>query len=190
MKILSWNCRGLGRASAKHRLRTLLFKLNPCIVILQETKLASSKLSFLLNWGVFVNYWAVDPKGSKGGLCILWNSVVSINVISSSAYWIDCVITPTVGDCFFFSAVYGPPNLADRQILWDHLLQTNCHNDPWLLCGDFNQVLSKRDKISRCDTSRGCSKLKNTLHDRGLTELSVCGGWFTWTNNRKEDNVV
>jgi exonuclease III len=46
MKLLSWNCRGLGKASAVRALRKLILTHRPDMVFLTETKLQGS--DFLL----------------------------------------------------------------------------------------------------------------------------------------------
>lgn len=174
MKLISWNCRGLGKASTRNRLRKLIFQFYPCVLFLQETKCSSSRLSFLCNGGCFDNYFCVEPRGSKGGLCILWKKHVNVNVISSSDYWIDCNIS-TADKSFYLTAVYGPPKLQQRHILWDHITKTNISDAPWLLCGDFNQIISKQDKLSRCDTSKGAEAFIEVLSSRSLMELPNSG---------------
>jgi exonuclease III len=45
MKLLSWNCRGLGKPAAVRALKLLTQAHHPDIVFLSETKLLSSELS-------------------------------------------------------------------------------------------------------------------------------------------------
>jgi exonuclease III len=49
MKLLSWNCRGLGKPDAVRALRQLTKAHHPDIVFLIETKLQSSELSAKTN---------------------------------------------------------------------------------------------------------------------------------------------
>jgi hypothetical protein len=47
-----------------------------------------------------------------------------------------------------FTGVYGFPKVEDRFRTWDLLKAlgvTNCF--PWLLCGDFNEILCRDEKM-------------------------------------------
>lgn len=117
----------------------------------------------------------------------MWSNDATLNIISSCVYWIECSVS--YGDrSFLFTGVYGPPIL--RHILWNQLKNFNANDLPWIICRDFNQILNKLDKLSKYNTSRGSQELINAIKDRALFELSNSGDWYTWTNNRHEDNVV
>lgn len=48
---------------------------------------------------------------------------------------------------WILSAIYASPKERHRKELWDYIINTRqCISVPWLLLGDFNQVLSERDK--------------------------------------------
>lgn len=61
---------------------------------------------------------------------------------------------------------------------------------PWIIIGDFNQILNAKDKLSRCATSKGAEAFNSILMDRCLMEINPQGNWYTWTNNRKQSDVV
>lgn len=91
---------------------------------------------------------------------------------------------------FYLFCVYSPPKVQDREILWEHLRSINLSNFPWIILGDFNQVIQAKDKLSKCSSSKGCAAFNSLLMDQGLFELNSLGGWYTWTNNRKKFDVV
>lgn len=140
----------------------------------------------MLQWGYYGNIWTVDPVGKKGGLCILWSDDISLNINVSSEYWIEFDVTTANGTRFLLSNIYGPPKLEDRHILRSYMNTTNPNDDPWLLMGDFNQIISKQDKLSTCDSSKGAEAFKHCIDNRDLLELSALGPWYTWTNNRQD----
>lgn len=72
MKILSWNCSGLTRASAIHSLRIKVRKLSPDIVFLTETKTDPTIACTILNTMGFFFMAHVPPTDSKGGLLLAW----------------------------------------------------------------------------------------------------------------------
>lgn len=138
----------------------------------------------------FDNIETVDAVGLKGGLCLLWNDNINVHILESSQNWLTCFVTLFDQSTFLFTGVYGPPKCQDRHILWNYLGQLHPCDLPWILCGDFNQILNKSEKLSRCDTSRGHKEFANFLNQKSLIEIPSSGNWFTWTNNRKFDDVV
>lgn len=45
-------------------------------------------------------------------------------------------------------AIYASPHLAERKILWSNIVEVSqLHNLPWLMVGDFNEVLCGEDKF-------------------------------------------
>ena len=74
MKLVSWNCRGLGNHAKIEAVKDLL-KMEPAdILLLQETKIAGqalleiSKSKWKKSAGI-----AVSARGSSGGLATLWS---------------------------------------------------------------------------------------------------------------------
>ena len=49
---------------------------------------------------------------------------------------------------WLISAIYASSRLAERHILWNNLKTVaQLHNLPWLMLGDFNEVLCGQDKF-------------------------------------------
>lgn len=49
---------------------------------------------------------------------------------------------------WLISSVYASPRIAERRISWSNLSKVaNLHDFPWLLLGDFNEILSGKDKF-------------------------------------------
>lgn len=49
---------------------------------------------------------------------------------------------------FLCSAIYANPHYSSPHILWDNLkMVASSNNLPWLMVGDFNEVLSSQDKF-------------------------------------------
>ena len=61
-------------------------------------------------------------------------------------------------------------------------------SDPWVLIGDFNQIISEEDKLSKNGSSSGINLFKSSMEEAGLDLISYQGPNFTWTNKRKGDN--
>ncbi|XP_016178513.1 uncharacterized protein LOC107620951 [Arachis ipaensis] len=109
----------------------------------------------------------VDAVGHKGGIwflsanlkfsCkILWamNQCVTLEIDGGGRRWI----------C---SAVYGSPQATNRVELWSHLLDIGlCIQDPWVVVGDFNDILSVHEvkgeafvEVLSCSHSDHCPLL-------------------------------
>jgi len=78
--ILSWNCQGLARASAKRNLRALIRDIGRNRVFLSKTKIPISRSKKFLESLGFYNMEYVDPKGKKGGLVVCWKIRVDLEV--------------------------------------------------------------------------------------------------------------
>ena len=49
---------------------------------------------------------------------------------------------------FICPVVYASPRFHERCILWNNLKNAaNLHDKPWIIAGDFNEVLSNGDKF-------------------------------------------
>ena len=74
MKLVSWNCRGLGSPN-KMKVVKYLLKMEPTnILLLQETKMEEESLLTLskANWKKQGGYVA-SARGASSGLTTLWN---------------------------------------------------------------------------------------------------------------------
>ncbi|KAF7841337.1 ribonuclease H [Senna tora] len=56
--------------------------------------------------------------------------------------------------------------------------------------GDFNQVGTNIEKLSKCRNIPGSKDMTDTINDIGLIDLKSKGNWFTWTNGRQGDDSV
>ena len=74
MKVLSWNCRGMGSKAKEEAMKDLIRLSQPDILLIQETKM--EKEAFLQVSG---NFWKkggglpVSSRGASGGIGMLWD---------------------------------------------------------------------------------------------------------------------
>ena len=90
MKVVSWNCRGLGSNKKIEAMKDLIRMSNPEILLIQETKLEQSGFLYVSQF-----FWkrgegaTMSARGASGGLGTLWNSIKFDLVHSSSCtHWI------------------------------------------------------------------------------------------------------
>ncbi|KAK2376763.1 hypothetical protein QL285_077521 [Trifolium repens] len=119
MKIISWNCRGLGNPSAVRALLRLIRIENPQVVFLMETRLKEDEMERIKFKCGFNSGISVACTGSgrerSGGIALFWNDQVTISTISYSVNHILCSCADGDGGAnWFLSGVYGfPRNLTN-----------------------------------------------------------------------------
>ena len=95
---------------------------------------------------------------------------------------------------FKLTCLYGHPEVHLRQHVCNQLIETSYtmnNEDEWIVIGVFNQILSKKDKLSFHNTNlRGTQALKECLDQCQLSKIPPKVQFLTWTNNRQWDEVV
>ena len=94
MRIISWNCRGLGSKGKEEAMLDLISLHHPNILLIQETKL--EEIAFLQTSKKF---WkkkgaaALSSRGASGGIGTLWDErKFEAIVIKNSTHWILIVL--------------------------------------------------------------------------------------------------
>jgi hypothetical protein len=96
--------------------------------------------------------FAISSEGQSGGLVLFWLSSVSVTLMPCNSRCIDVHITPEVGVKWRATFVYGEPRREHRNAFWDFLrFMRDQWNGPWLVCGDFNEVLSQDEHVGPRD---------------------------------------
>lgn len=92
MKIVSWNVRGLGNGPTFREAKIILQLYRPQIMFLCETKLTAKQMQNKCRELDYENCLEVRRNRLGGGLIILWNTDVMMEVKSYSKHHIDTVI--------------------------------------------------------------------------------------------------
>lgn len=80
---------------------------------------------------------------------LIWNSFMKVNINSFSERHIDASIQDNRGD-WRFTSFYGNPETEKRRFSWELLDRLYEENErPWLIGGDFNEILSVEEKKRR-----------------------------------------
>ncbi|XP_020252239.1 uncharacterized protein LOC109829580 [Asparagus officinalis] len=123
---------------------------------IRNTKVPEAAKRIAKNWSWLSNATC----SAKARILILWDpDVLDIQVLSSSPQQITCSVNSKDGNfSSILSAVYGLNHQETRRNLWLELTQIKqaIGNEAWLLCGDFNVMIScfytwnnKQDSDSR-----------------------------------------
>ncbi|XP_075663401.1 uncharacterized protein LOC142632980 [Castanea sativa] len=185
MNSLCWNCRGIGNIRTVFALRDYIWRWNPKIVFLSETKIRSRRMEIVKYRLGFPNGLIVPSRGCRGGLALLWSSDTKLEIKSFSNHHIDAVITESDnGFLWRFTGFYGHPKPHLREESWKLLSLLNSQfNIPWFCCGDFNEILSINEKAGGVLRSqRQMDSFRQVVNLRGFKDLGYCDPDFTWCN--------
>ena len=93
MKIIAWNCQGMGSSLTEKALRRLIRKYDPEILFIMETHQKKKRISFWKRQLKFDQCVVVNPiNTSSGGLALFWKSSAQVSVIESNANVIDTLV--------------------------------------------------------------------------------------------------
>ncbi|CAM8926233.1 unnamed protein product [Rhodiola kirilowii] len=185
MIVLCWNCRGMGNARTVRALKDAIDSHRPQVVCLIETKVQHGKWGWLRVKLGFRNCFVVDPRGSAGGLAILWRSEVSLFVRNYSRYHVDVFFEADFQSRL--TLFYGHPTVSKRKESWD-LIRTLCslQSGSWVLLGDFNEVLRESEVQGIHQRSLWqIEAFRRVIGDCGLVDLGYTGYPFTFSNRRQ-----
>nr|XP_023873993.1 uncharacterized protein LOC111986559 [Quercus suber] len=93
---------------------------------------------------------------------------------------------------WLISAIYASPRSAERHILWNNLNKVvELHDMPWVIAGDFNEILTAEDKFGGKAVGVSSSLLfKECLDNCNMIDIGFAGRWFTWTNKREVHALI
>ena len=74
VRIATWNCRGIPRATFRPNLYTLRSTTESAVVVLTETRACGTNAREILNQAHGLNYCYTDTSGFIGGMAVLWDT--------------------------------------------------------------------------------------------------------------------
>ena len=190
MKILSWNCRGIGSKYTISYLREIWHKHRPMFLFLSETKQC---FNFVQNLQFHFGYkylHTVDPNGRSGGLALYHSHDSPVTILYSSNQIID-IETSYKGKTIFISFVYGEPVQGLRDYVWERLTRIGITRvEPWFVIGDLNEITGNHEKdggaIRHASTFL---QFNNMIANCGLLEFPSKGNTLSWSGKRQGQTV-
>lgn len=120
-----------------------------------------------------------------------WNRKVVVSVLVVEANYVCCKTADVAGNEYYVAFVYGSPYLSQRATIWNKIIGIiQNYKGRWVLIGDFNQVENNEQKIGGSNLIRGASVFREWKLENNLIDIHSHGANFTWTNNRKNKEVI
>lgn len=195
MKILHWNCQGLGGDLTIPHLKDIRRSQNPDVILLVETKHVNSYVRQVAKELGYQNTFFVPAHGSSGGAAVFWNERVRISLLDNPTLYCTNMRVEDGTNTFWMSYIYGNPVAKYRNEQWNDLIQSEIagylRNKPRLLIGDFNDIRTIKEKkggITRSNAS--CSLFNKLLSVLGVHDIKTLGGRFTWMGRRSKYTIM
>lgn len=130
-------------------------------------------------------FHTVFSTSSAGGLCLLWDKDVGVQLIASSN--IDWE-----GFSWRFTGFYGFPELSKKKLSWDLIRDlNNFSNLTWVIGGDFNEILWCHEKEGGAiKDNDSMQSFRDCFNDCNLQDLGYHGDIYTWSNRRRANPLV
>ena len=149
MNILMGNCRGDLKPDFKRKIYEMAVNHNLAIMVITKIKVGGGRAKRIITNLLFNGFITTETIGYVGGLWVLWKKdEADIDLLAATEQEIHATIKVCHSNLtWFISAIYASPCLAKRRLVWSNLLEiAKLHNHPWLMLGDFNEVLSSEEK--------------------------------------------
>lgn len=133
----------------------------------------------------YPHFFSVPPIGAAGGLALLWSDNIKMEILESSPNIIDAKVS-FKGTSSFISFIYGSPIVENRAATWEKVSRIGANREqPWLLTGDFNDILDNSEKVGGPERWEGSfTNFRTFVSHNGLWDLKHSGNHLSWRGTR------
>jgi len=185
MRLISWNCQGVGPKTTSRRLEEMCRMYSPGFFFLSETK---NDLVYLQNVQVSLGFdclKTVEPIGNSGGLALFDSRDYPVKFIYVCDRLID-IETIIDGNRVFITFVYGDPVVQYRELVWERLTRIGIvRSEPWFMIGDFNEIIGNHEKRGGKKRSESSFlPFRYMIENCGMIDFPSTGSLFSWIGKR------
>ncbi|CAN6579067.1 unnamed protein product [Malus baccata var. baccata] len=187
MKLIVWNCQGIGGDQTVDNLLEQNRLHTPDIVILLETKNKSSCYGYLTKKLEMEFMHVVEPKGIGGGLCLFWRDASQILLVKHFDFMIEVKVWDEEKICHWrLFGIYASTNEKMRRDQWRALGNRIVkESDLCLLIRDLNDILCNGEKEGgKLRSVTSMRDFREFVANNELVDLGYEGYHFTWRNKR------
>ncbi|XP_026417388.1 uncharacterized protein LOC113312869 [Papaver somniferum] len=193
MKILSWNCQGIGNPHTRDYIQFCLTNNDPDIFFLCETKTQSNNMRFYLSKTNYPHYWFHPSLGLSGGISLGWKNGIDIEIMYTTSKTIHAIVhTHDNNMDFLITFMYGAHDDTENANQWQYLINMHLFVDlPWVLLGDLNFTMHDSETHSSSVTHPHHARhVRNFVQQLDLIDSGYSGADTTWSNHRSGDDHV
>mgnify|MGYP001010734247 FL=1 len=182
MKILSWNCRGIGDPATVRELCDLVEICSPTILCLVETQLQKSRVEGLRFSLGFDFSFGVGSTGRSSAICIFWKTYIDVAIKNYSEYHVDNWVTEAGREQWRMTCFYGEATRSLRYKTWNTMTRLRGESTlPWMCIGDFNEILRAEEQHGpKEQDSAQIEAFREAVDVCGLAGLGYRGLDWTW----------
>lgn len=184
MKLLVWNVQDAGGKLFCPLIKDMVKTHKPNIMALVEPRISRSNADKVVRKLGFKRSHRIEANGFASGIWLFWNNdEIHIDILLNRKQLMYTRIQCGDGS-MVFTAIYASPQRATRLTLWKDLRAlTRSIREPWLLAGDFNDMISIEDKKGGRFLVTDCVQ-DCMLQDLGFWGASIYveGGSYTGEN--------
>jgi hypothetical protein len=139
-----------------------------------------------------MDYKIVNPSTTRsGGVMLLWEKEINIQQLFSTPNYMDVQIQERPDKIWRLTGVYGEPRWEDKYKTWDRIRELHSqHNLPWVLIGDFNEILFSHEKEGgNLRPINFMQNFRDVLTDCNLHDIGFMGDQFTWRRGRIRERL-
>ena len=194
MSSFFWNVRGLNKSTKHSVIKKWVKDQNFLFGCLIETRVKESLAQRLArklfkDWSVLTNY----EFNRRGRIWEVWRKDVRLTPVFQSEQMITCSVKiENQDEEFFCSFIYASNFAAERRLLWndlrDHSDSPIISTKPWIIYGDFNEILDMEEHSSSDDhpaVTHGMRDFQEMVHHCSLVDMAFHGPLLTWCNKRE-----
>lgn len=151
------------------------------MLILLATRIESRFISNILARTYFTNI-AAEIIGFSRGIWVIWDDIkVHVESIYVDDQFVNSFVWMPNTRPRLLTTIYTSTKSKVQQLLWDYLGQLEHVADiPWLLVGDFNQVLHQSEKKGELPVAMSrVIPFQNLVNNCALIDLGFSGPSFT-----------
>lgn len=178
IRVLSWNCRGLGKLDKCEVVRSVVRQSRCDVCMLQETKWNEYSLNFYSR--VLPSYFdknvvVVHANNTVGGLLIAWKK--SYQLLNSWVTKNSCsalIKQDSTSAILLITNVYGPSSEALKDGFINQLQGIAALvNTPWIMGGDFNLVRWMVDRSGHNANFRLMALFNDVIRNAALIDVPL-----------------